>query len=67
MTKKELIEKLEGYDDNAIIVIAEDKVDPWSGHHYGVNLYDVEAWEGDNDNKQYFVIRQEKLKESIDK
>jgi hypothetical protein len=58
MTKKDLMEMLKNYEDDTVIVIAEDKIDPWSGHRYGVNLCDIEVYEGDNKDKKHFAIRQ---------
>lgn len=55
MTKKELIEMLANFEDNAMVVIAKPHYDPWSGHLDGDCTYTIqEVIKDEEEVKIYF-------------
>lgn len=55
MTKKDLMEMLAKFEDDAMVVIAEPYYDPYSGHHQGDHTYDIKKIEEDKKEiKLYF-------------
>ena len=55
MTKKELMEMLANFEDDAVVVIAKPYYDPWSGHRDGDIVHEIKEIEKDEEKiKIYF-------------